>query len=108
MRYDHEMREEWLSWFLDPRTDDRLELVEALQSVPLELEPWLFVETRLRVALDEAKAELLPPVSSGTPVRYRVYSDDEHRQWELLEEKERLFFEEVWRRRQVASQLVRR
>lgn len=108
MNYEHEQREDWLSWFLDPRTDNPEELREGLRSVPPELEPWLFVETRLRVALNEAKADLLPPVSSGTPVRYRLYSDDEHQQWDLLEEKERLFFEQVWRQRQVSSVPLRR
>jgi hypothetical protein len=108
MKYEHDRREEWLAWFLDPQTEDREELRSSLRSVPEGLEPWLFVETRLRVALDEVKSDLLPPVSSAAPVRYRVYSDDEYRRWKLLEDEERLFFDEVWRRRQVASEAVAR
>ena len=107
MKYDHEGREEWLSWFLDPRTDDLEELRDALRSVPVGVEPWLFVETRLRVALEEATADLLPPVSSSLPVRYGVYSEDERRQWQLVKEKERLFFDEVWRRRQAPVAALR-
>ena len=57
MRYEHDRREEWLAWFLDPQTQDPDELRAALESVPEGLEPWLFVETRLRVALDEAKRQ---------------------------------------------------
>ena len=108
MKYQHEHREAWLSWFMDPSTRDEGQLREALKSIPPGIEPWLFVETRLRVALDEAKADLLPPVSSGTPVRFRVYSDDDHKQWDLLEKKERMFFDEVWRRHQVSSEAGRR
>lgn len=100
MLYDHNRREEWLHWFMDPATNDQRELRKALQAVPPGPEPWLFVETRLRVALRQAKDELLPPVSSGLPLNYRVYTEDDLAQWSLLERKEKVFFEEVMRRRQ--------
>ena len=99
-KYDDDHREEWLRWFMDPATIDKQELQKALQSVPVGLEPWLFVEVRLRVALHEAKDELLPPVSSGLPLNYRTYTADDWTNWDLIELKEKLFFEEVRRRRQ--------
>lgn len=103
--YDSSQHEDWLEWFLDSNVTDERTLVTALQSVPPE--HWLFVEIRLRGALDAAKSDLLPLVSFSMPVRYRRYSPDELAQWRLVERKEHLFFDEVWRRREAQMKSLR-
>ena len=100
MLYNHSRLEEWLAWFVDPQTKDEAEIRGALESVPLGQEAWITVEVRLRVALHEARDALLPPVSSvGQEPAYRIYTDDDHDQWDTLDLKERLFFQEVNNRR---------
>ena len=61
MTYDHDRREEWLAWFLDPTTQDDKTLALALSNVPPD--HWLFVENRIRTALGEAKASFSERVS---------------------------------------------
>ncbi len=61
MTYDHDRREEWLAWFLDPTTQDDKTLALALSNVPPD--HWLFVENRIRTALGEAQASFSERVS---------------------------------------------
>ena len=93
--YDHRQREDWLEWFLDPNvTDDNF--IAALRSVPQE--HWLFVEVRLRAALNQAKMEVLPAVSYSFPRPQRRDPVSDKQKWDVLQKKEYLFFDEVWRR----------
>jgi hypothetical protein len=98
MRYDHTLREDWLNWIMSPATRDATAIQHALESVPGE--HWVFVDSRLRRALHDARVALLPPVfSNGQPVQYRRYSDDDMEDWRTLDMKKGIFFEEVNARR---------
>ncbi len=104
MRYDHERREEWLDWFMSPTTSDPKEITTALASIPRRFEPWMFVETRLRVALEEEKARLAGEavdVREGEEIIATVptHFDPDGRLWTLVELKEQLFYDEVANRR---------
>ena len=61
MTYDHDRREEWFAWFLDPTTQDDKTLAHALSNVPPD--HWLFVENRIRTALGEIQASFSERVS---------------------------------------------
>ena len=94
MQYDHDNRDEWLAWFLNPSTNDEKVLAAALSTVPAK--HWLFVDTRLDEALDDAKDQFLP--KSEAPI---YLSERDAARYELLNRKEQLLWKArlLWRER---------
>ena len=67
MRYVHEQRRAWLTWFLDAATADEQDLRRALRSVPDE--SWLFVQTQRRSDIDDVIGHLFTTSAEGSVVR---------------------------------------
>lgn len=104
MRYQHDRREEWIDWFMSPATTDAAAIKAALASVPRQFDPWIFVETRLRVAIADEKSRLAgeaQTVDEGQEITATVpiHLDPDGRLWRVIELKEDLFYDEVNNRR---------